>query len=324
MNIVILIAGVLIMSKNTTVVLIFAVAMLAAALFIRGGEVMTALIVNSENSSQVTVSVNSQAPTCEGTVCYDADETTDNIDLQGGSERFVKCNTTCTDPNGWGNMINFTGNITTGSAACTASNVNCYVNMTCQNVTEKNTTAQDVECSWQFRYNAINTSKSGTWTFTAYAGDADGLKSSATTDTIALSELLAIGVDPTIAFGNKNANTNDSTCSIADNVYNYGNIQIDFQVNSSAQLSCGTGTISAEYIKANLTSGGFYQPSYALGTALGGPDTGSKFNSNLAANSTATTEYPQAPIKPTYWGIGVPGGVGGACSGYIWFAAVNS
>jgi len=325
MNIVILIAGVLMMSKNTTIALVFAVAILAVALFIRGGEVMTALLIYNENSSQVTLSVNSQAPTCEDTKCYDADETTDNIDLQGGSERFVKCNMTCLDPNGWGNIVNYTGNITTaGAPTCTASNVNCYVNMTCLNVTEKNTTAQVVDCTYQFRYNAANTTQSGTWTFTAYAGDSDGLKSPAATDTIGLSELLAIGVDALIGFGNKNANTNDSTVSITDNVYNYGNVEIDFQVNSSATLSCGTGTIAAEYIKANLTTGGFYQPSYALKTTLGGPDTGNKFNANLNANNTATTQYPQAPIKPSYWGIGVPGGVNGACSGYIWFAAVNS
>jgi hypothetical protein len=320
------------MAKYVTPILFLVVAVLAVALFIRGGEVLTALAVASENSSQVTLNINAVAPTCEGVVCYDTDYTTDYIDLVGGGQRFVMCNATCTDQNGWGNMKNFSGNITnftspscSQSAGTVANNVFCYVNTSCMNISiAGNASATRVECSWQFRYNAINTSKSGDWNFTIRVGDVDGLAAVSASDTIDLNELLAIGADATVAFGSKNANANDSTVSIVDNVYNYGNIEMDFKVNSSSPISCGTSTIAAEYLKVNLTTGNQYQAAYALTGTLGGPNGGPKWDVNLSANVTVTTEYPQATIRPTYWGIGVPGGVGGACSGYIWFAAVNS
>jgi hypothetical protein len=301
------------------------------ALFLRGGEVLTALVVASENSSQVTITINSMYPTCEGTVCYDTDYTTDYIDLVGGGTRFVMCNSTCTDQNGWGNMKNFSGNITnftspscSQSAGTVANNVFCYVNATCKNISiAGNSTATRVECSWQFLYNAINTSKSGDWNFTLKAGDVDGLTNTSS-DTIDLNELLAIGADATIAFGSKNANANDSTVSVVDNVYNYGNIQIDFKVNASATMtSCAL--ITAQYLHMNTTTGTAYSIGYPLTTTLAGPHvSATKWDVNLTANVTATAEYPQATIQPTYWGIGVPGGVGGSCTGYVWFAAVNS
>jgi len=148
-------------------------------------------------------------------------------------------------------------------------------------------------------------------------------------DTIDVAELLAIGTDATIAFGNKNANANDSTTATLDNVYNYGNVQMDFAVNTTTAFS-GTGDcggLVAQYLKVNITNTAqaTYQAGYPLKTTLGGPNGGgTRWDTNQTANVTVTTEYPQATIQPTYWGIGIPGGVSGSCSTYVWFAAMVS
>jgi hypothetical protein len=312
-------------SKSVTPLLVLVVAVLAVALFVRGGEVLSALAILNENSTAVTVEITGSEPHCSAPVCYDADDTTDFIDLVGGGERYVHCNTTCNDANNWGNIKNYTSDISNAATGCTAGNVGCYPNATCMNYSVVNTTAQYVNCQFFFRYNAGNTSKSGDWTFTMNAGDVGGLKSTAVTDTIDVSELLAIGVDATLTFSGKTAGANDSTTATLDNVYNYGNIEIDFKVNSTAAMTCtGAGTIAAEYLKMNLTNGGSYLSGWPMSSTLGGPDATTKFNANLAANATATTQFPQASIKQTYWGIGIPPATGGSCTGYIWFAAVNS
>ena len=310
-----------------TALLILIVLAFSIALFLRGGEVLTAMAIASENSSQVTITINAVAPVCDGTTVYDADEGTTNVMLVGGSTRFVKCNATCNDHNGWGNMKNFTGNFTNfTSRSCSqsggtiANNVFCYVNATCKNTSiAGNNTAQRVECSWNLLYNARNTSKSGDWNCTLMVGDVDGLNQ-ISSDTIDVADLLAIGSEATIAFGAKAPNANDSTVSVSDNVFNYGNVEMDFKVNAS-NFAAPCTAITAEYLKVNTTNGATFLTSWPLTTALSGPHTGSKWDINLTSNLTVTADYPQAPNRTTFWGIGIPGGVGGSCTSYVWFAA---
>lgn len=312
------------MSKYVTPLLVLVVAVLAVALFMRGSEVLTALAVQQTNTSAVTANVSNVAPSCGPMTCYDADDTTDFIDLVGGGKRYVKCNTTCDDPNGQYDMTSFKGHISTaGAGPCTADNRNCYVNNSCENVSVGNNTAYYITCSYWFWFNADNTSKSGDWTGNITAIDAGGLSGYAT-DTIDVAELLAIGVDSVLAFGTKTPAQNDTVCAKSHNIYNAGNVQIDFQVNASTMTCDQSGSIPPGYIAANLTANGEYDVSYHLSTTLGGPDTGNKFNANLDENNTATTQPPIFPSKATYWGIGIPSGVLGNCQGTIWFAAVSS
>jgi len=312
------------MAKPLTTMLMVIAAALFIALLLRGGEVLTALAVSTTNSSAATVNITTAQSTCEPAACYDADDTTNYIDLVAGDLRYAKCNTTCNNNNGWGNMMNYTGTIGTSGSDCTpADNRNCYQNNTCENTSAVNITAQKVTCSYLIWYNADNTSQSGSWTGGITAGEIGGSVSVPATDTIGMQELLALGVDAVLSFGAKSAAVNDTVTAQSHNIYNYGNIQMDFQVNGSA-MTCVVGTIAAEYLKASLSAATSYSAAYPMTASLGGPDSG-KFNSfNLNENNTATTQIPSATSNPTYWGLGVPSGVNGNCQGTIWFAAVAS
>jgi len=304
------------------VLLVFA---LTIALFMRGGEVLTALSVSTTNSSAATVNITNSAPTCGAMTCYDTDDAADYIKPVGGGQRYAKCNATCNDENGWGNIQNYTGQMyNAGSGNCPAAyNTNCYLNATCQNTTiAGNDTGQYVTCSYLFWYNADNTSQTGDWTGRIKAGDIPGTEATAT-DTIDVQALLAIGVDSTLSFGSKSAGTNDTTLLKLHNLYNYGNVQMDFQVNGSA-MTCGVGTITAEYLKVSLTAGDTFVSGYPLTATLSGPAS-SKFGLyNLDENVTTTTQPPMAPNKSTFWGVGIPPARSGNCQGTIWFAAVLS
>jgi len=311
------------MTKYVTSILVLVVAVLAVALFVRGGEVMTALAISTTNSTVVTVNISGSTPTVSGMACWDADDATDYVKPVGGGQRFMKCNATFNDANGWGNIKNYTGNFSYGTCA-SASLVNCYLNATCKNTTLINTTAQKVECSYMVFYNAQNTSSAGDWFGELQAGDVDGLQSPMVTDAIDVQALLATGVNATLTFGARTVATNDSTCSVSygTNVYNYGNVQMDVAVNASDMTCNGVASaIPAQYIHGNITPGAFYIDSYALTASLAGPNVAlSRFDINLSA-STSTTDPAIATARTIYWGIGIPSGIGGGCENVMWFAA---
>ena len=316
------------MAKYVTSILVLVVAVLAVALFVRGGEVMTALAISTTNSTIVTVNITPSQVTCSAMTCYDADDTIDQVDLVGGYQRFVKCNASCNAPNGWGYVNNYTGTIGRSGVSCTpASNLDCYQNDSCYNHTAFNTTLQYIECSYLFWFNSQNTTISGSWTGSLKAGDNGGAVSPEASDTIGVNTLLATGVNSTLAFGSKSAATNDSTCLAAQgtNVYNYGNIQMDVAVNGSAMTCNGAdNAIPAEYIHGNITPGAFYIDSYALSATLAGPDVAkSRFDVNITASAT-TVGPPAVTARTLYWGIGIPAGVTGNCQSTIWFAAQSS
>ena len=307
------------MTKYVTSILVLVVAVLAVALFVRGGEVLTALAISTTNSTVATANITTAPPYCGVVTCYDTDDDTTNVKLSGGGTRQVKCNTTCNDPNGWGNVRNYTGQFssTTGSV-CSASLVNCYPNTSCQNFSVVNTTAQFVQCTYTVWYNAGNTSKYNDWFGNITIGDIGGIQSSSN-DTIDMAELLAIGVNNTLPFGSQTADTNESTCTHGTNAYNYGNVEIDVAVNATA-MACTSSSIPAAYIKGTLSSAGAFSGAYPLTATLGGPDTGSRFNAGIAASTTATAPAAHT-AKTIYWGIGIPSGVSGDCEGILWFAA---
>jgi hypothetical protein len=53
------------MTKYVTPVLVLVVAVLAVALFVRGGEVMTAFAISATNSSVAITNITNAQPSCE-------------------------------------------------------------------------------------------------------------------------------------------------------------------------------------------------------------------------------------------------------------------
>ena len=340
------------MSKLTPV-LVLAVAVLAVALFVRGGEVLTALAISSTNSSAATVNITNTAPQVFNVRCFNAADnaqitTSSKLSLLGGDVKTIYCNATVFETNGVRDLTGFYGSvhedIATSGDLCAEDDRWCYQNNTCANVTDINTTAMEVRCTFKLWFNADNTTVTGNWTGNITVKDSNnnvaynnyGL---ANRTNFSVDTLLAVGVDSLLAFGNKNAGTNmtnlggttstplgtattcDSECN--HTLKNYGNTQIDLQVNGSA-LTCQPGSITAEYVKYHLTWNTAYASGYPLTATLS--DSTSNLNAfNLAENNTASIPNVQAPLPTTgttYWGVGVPLNAAGGCQGVIHFAAV--
>ena len=339
------------MSKLTPL-LVLVVAVLAVALFVRGGEVLTALAISSTNSSAATVNITNTAPQVFNVRCFDASDnsqltTASKLLLLGGSTKTIYCNATVFETNGVRDLTGFYGSvhedIATNGDLCAEDDRWCYQNNTCSNVTDINTTALEARCTFILWFNADNTTVTGNWTGNitvkdSYPNVAYNNLGAANRTNFSVDTLLAVGVDSLLAFGNKNAGTNmtnlggttstslgnatacDSECN--HTVKNYGNTQIDLQVNGST-MTCQPGSITAEYVKYHLTWNTAYASGYPLTATLS--DSTSNLNTfNLAENNTASVANSFTPLptqKDTYWGVGVPVNTKGNCQGTIHFAA---
>jgi hypothetical protein len=332
--------------SRMTPLLVITVVGLVAILVLRGGQVMTALVIDQTNSTFSTVNVSNDAPAIFDVRCWDADTNTlldviNGLSLVGGDQKTIYCNATAIDSNGVSDMVMGFGSVHTDQVNedCGEDNRNCYVNNTCANQTDINSTAREIRCTYKLWFNADNTTIFGSWTPNITVQDTTqySVATMVNRTNFSVNTLLAIGVDPGIAFGSKTAGVNmtnvgsgasDSatTCAGATGgcnhtSYNYGNVRIDIQVNSST-LSCTlAGSITAGYLHANLTYDSIYSQSYALTNTLAGP-----FGDfDLAENNTAgVLNYinPTPTAKQTYWGIGVPPATSGNCQGAIHFAAI--
>ncbi len=148
------------------------------------------------------------------------------------------------------------------------------------------------------------------------------------TDSITVSQLLAIGVPDTIDYGTVNA-TYVSDESIA-NITNYGNMVINLSLEGygvtqgdGTAMNCtlgNIGNISIDYEKYNLTSttAGALSLSEFEATYINLSSTAiiKQFELGVRLNDT----FNEA-INSTYWRIYVPRGVAGTCDGTIIFGA---
>ena len=342
------------MSNKLTPVLVLIVAVLAIALFVRGSDVLTAMAISATNSSVATVDITNTAPQVFNVRCFNSGTddqltTASKLSLLGGDVKTIYCNATVFESNGLGDLLSFYGSvhedIATNGDLCAEDDRWCYQNNTCENNTLINTTAEEVRCTYMLWFNADNTTVTGNWT-----GNIT-VKDSATSPNVAFGNignrtnfsvdtLLALGVQSTLSFGTKSAGINmtnlggttgtvGGTATTCDNncnhtSYNYGNTQIDLQVNASSLTCSQTGSIPAEYIKVSTTYNDAYIYGYPL-TANLADSTSSMNTFNLAQNNTASIPNAQAPLSTTgttYWGVGVPLNAAGNCQGVIHFAAV--
>ncbi len=279
---------------------------------------------SNEGVSQTrTVTVNTK-PVVSNEVFDDSTANPANqIDLIGNSTRTVWCNATVNDPEGasnlnvsWARAYSYQG----GSGTCTGNYTNCYYNSSCEWITiPGNTTAKTASCTFQFQYNAVNSSTDfNGWICNMSANDTDSyIGSTASAGVKKVNALLAIHVDDSIDFGTVNAGTNETYVAHNNTAYNYGNVKIDLQLNGT-QLTCpaGYGNISAGFLHYSYTT---FNATYASSTALNATPTTCDFNLPKTMNATGTMV---ATSNKTYWGIGVPGGSGGLCTGTVHFTAV--
>jgi hypothetical protein len=338
--------------SRMTPLLVILVAALVVVLWVRGSEVITALAISSTNSSIATVNISNAPSEVFNVRCFDASDnslltTASKLSLIGGDFKTIYCNATVMDANGVRDLKTFYGSVhsdtSTNFDTCGEDNVKCYVNATCTNVTDINTSALEVRCTYKIWFNAQNTTIAGSWTPNITIIDTSGnyvWGDLGNRTNFSVDTLLAIGVDPLLAFGAKNAGTNmtnlgstgtdsPTVCAGATNgcnhtTSNYGNTQIDLQINGSAMACSQTGSITAEYIKVSTTYNTAYSSGYPLTATLS--DSTSSLNTfNLVSNNTVGVPNSEPTIPTagkTYWGVGIPLNAAGSCQGTIHFAAI--
>ncbi len=319
------------MAKQLTPILVLVVMVLAVALVMSGGKVMTAMTVLTAHPSTFNLTVGGVAPTMTEPVCSQTNGTPGAIGaitLTGNSSVAVECTTTVTDKNGCSNFNGTeSGNVLNGSVhedtvtdTCSADNLNCYLNASCVAIGAcTNSITQDVKCTYNnIWWNADNTSASG-WDGYISIADAQGNTTSDSDTDLSVSALLAIHVDHWLDFGTIVAGTNQSTCGTDHNAWNYGNVIIDLQLEGTT-LDCPTPyvDIPVGYLKYNSTDDNKVYSTTNCTALTTGP-VGTQFD---LGSSTTTSGEPVATTDTTYWGVGAIEGSGGICAGTVTFTAV--
>jgi len=318
------------MAKYLTPVLILVVAVLAVALAVKGGEIVTGMSVLEVHPSNFSVAGANVNPTMTTPECYQTSGTQGalgSITLIGNDTITVVCNTTVSDNNGCAdfNTTTQTGRLykDTVGAGCSASYKDCYQNASCAPVgscTGTGGVSQIVECTYTVQYNADNTSVTG-WNGTINITDTASAKVNDTDASVGVGALLAIHVDHTLDLGSVAAGSNQSTCSVDHSTWNYGNVQLDLQLNGTA-LDCPSPytDIPVGYLQYNCTDDD--APFGTNSTALTGAPASTGCTSFDLAKSSTTTGSMTASTDKTYWGVGIPTGSGGTCWGTIHFTAI--
>jgi hypothetical protein len=243
----------------------------------------------------------------------------------------IVCNATVTDDNGCGDW-----NASEGSSArtgvlykdtegnsCSPTNQDCYQNASCSPVgscTGTGDVSQVVECSFTVQYNADNTTGDG-WGGYIQVTDSAAAHDEDADETVDVGALLAIHVDHTLDLGSVAAGTDQSTCAVDHSTWNYGNVQIDLQLNGSA-LDCPSPytDIPVAKLHFNCTDDDAFYGNQS--TVLTGTPSSTNCTSFDLAKSSTSSGTPTASTDKTYWGVGVPAGSGGTCTGTIHFTAI--
>jgi hypothetical protein len=208
------------------------------------------------------------------------------------------------------------------------TNYSCFINRsfaTFRGFTDTNYTAFS-NCTFEVEYYADPVS----WNCTVVVNDTMNWNAS-NSDTINISELLAVGLPESINYGTVNATYVSS--EIPTNVTNFGNVRINLSLDGFARnrsdnfsMNCSLGSvmnISIYYERFNLsasnpgtlTLSAFDNGNY---TNLTGTPTVKTFNLYYRQDDIVNDA-----INTTYWRIYVPVGVAGSCRGNIVFGAVK-
>ncbi|MFH1638483.1 MAG: hypothetical protein ABIB71_08710 [Candidatus Woesearchaeota archaeon] len=247
----------------------------------------------------------------------DIDEGNSTVLLNAGAKRKVMCNGSVMDLDGAGDVVNATAvfyDRLTASEDSADDNNTHYSNNSCVFVTAISATEKSMHCTFEVNYYANNNTDD--WECNITATDSYNQKGS-NTDTIGISELVALSVTPTVDYGSLNVGSISGEKTIT--VTNNGNVRLDLTVYGYAQyqddgnaLNCTDGgikniTISNE--RYNYTASGSFEEKTALASS---PTVITEFNLMVRTDDDSDNAY-----NHTYWQLQVPSGVEGQCLGTI-------
>ncbi len=286
-------------------------------------------------SVQSRVNVTNAAPAVLQVVLYEQGSGPGvAITLSEGTTTEVVCNATYQDNNGYQD-INITNSNATawinpivGFTAADDNN-NHYTNRTCT-ITQINTSAGMLSCSFQFEYYALNDSR---WLCNATVQDLDGLSAYNRSEDATVAALYAINLTTfnesmMLDFGNMAPG--DITADAAEqyvNVTNSGNINISlsiggYGVNASDGLAmnCTVGNISADNLRYNYSDNQAFATSMFNLTVNALPGSIPALRIPVRVDD-GDTEFKNS-TNTTFWKLSVPAGTKGFCNGTVIFSAV--
>ena len=247
----------------------------------------------------------------------------DQIDLTGGGTRTINCTGVIYDFNGGSNVDIVTASFFNPDfctpecgGICENDCTKCYINTDCT-LTNKNSTAKNIDCGFEVYYNTKQTG--APWICTINANDTFNEVATQDEDITAINSLTAININSTtLDFGTLLPGENSSS---AMNVTNYGNIQIDIRLNGTG-MTCDRGSIDANNLMYNCTD----PVNVSMATGRG---------TNLSSTITTCSDFDLtystdgvAPVTPTqdsvHWRMFLPPPnetvqPSGTCTGTIWF-----
>ena len=276
-----------------------------------GANISTSVIVGNASPSVTSVVLNN------GTA----------ITLTENATTAIRINFTVTDNNGCGDAF-FNGGTTTtvfraaAGAACTASNLNCYIVSTsthnCPSALST-TTSANATATVEIYYFADATDSSSSypaqdWVASVSVKDSAAASNSATSTHRELNTLTAINITTTsINYGSVSAGTDTGATNQTATTTNAGNSSTTLQLRASATLVSGSNSIattSQRYATSSFTfAGGATQLTESNVTVT----------SFLLLTPTSTTNV----SKTSFWGLEVPSGTAtGTYSGTTVFSAL--
>jgi hypothetical protein len=235
------------------------------------------------------------------------------ITLTANATTSITLNYTVTDNNGCGDVF-YNGLVTSTvfrsglGAACSASNLNCYItNATatnnCPNPTSTNTSA-NVTTTFLIYYFAQATDASSSfsseaWQASVAVADQTGATHSATSSLVELNTLAAINVTTSsLNYGTVSANSDTGSTNQTATTTNAGNSTTTLQLHTTQTLTSGSNSIPTSSQRYSTSTFTFAGTSTAL-TASAVSVTG------FLLTSPTSTNFVQ---RATYWGLSVPNG----------------
>lgn len=306
---------------NTGKYLVASTSVLIAVLLILVAFTATNVFSTDSDWFNMTVTISNTAPYVLNSTMAFNDMVT-GADLQmavSSNTNIVSCNATASDVNGWQDIESASAvfwHYSTTSAASNDKNlhysaVNGTVGLGNCNLGVGSGNDVPVVCQIYLEHEATN----GSWYCNITVTDSQASTGFNVTDAT-VSQLVAMTVlNETLGYGAMSPDTDSST--LAANVSNEGNVEVQVQVNGTAMVCDVVGDVPLTNIKYSATN----QAYSAMGATL--TDTATTMSGFLLKPEGVSpfTEDQNATLN-TYWAIHVPVGVKGTCVGNVTVTAI--
>lgn len=265
------------------------------------------------------------------------DSGADSVVLNTGTTKNVVCTATVTDDEGYEDIVSVEAKLYrtgVGVGASDDNNNHYTVSGDSQCVPSNGSgTTEDYTCTIAAYYYADPTDtgsiyEDDNWTCQVTPSDVGG-PGTADTDTIEMDTLMGLSLSTdTISYGTMDLGTNTGVNNQDVNIINEGNVRIDVQFDGYGTIDgdgkamvCNPGSIligNEKYDIDESPTADYDDLAFQL------TDTAVERDWDILQRTNDSSQEQGVDKKWIYWGLAIPAEeVGGSCSGYVTFTAVN-